>query len=326
MIEFPGLCGRPFVRTVLTSFSVVFILGLAFAQIPVASDGPPATFRSGVSNVKVDVQVTNNGELVRDLTLRDFILFDQDRQRELLFVDRGTEPLSIILLLDVSGSMRMHVEAVAKVALESLKFLQPSDSVAVMVFGNSAKVRLPLTSERSPVEAEIRAGVNDQNVGAETAINNAIVAASEYLTENAPSSRRAILILTDNLGMNIRNRDEQVIDNLLGTNCVLNAIVVGQKYQPDPSKPRPTSNPDETLPNVYYIAQETGGEAVESKDAAKSFPTMIERIRSRYSLQYKTPPGVEGGFHKLRVELTPVAQSRYPDAKLRYRRGYYYKR
>lgn len=301
------------------------LLLAAFAQVPVEKGAPAATFRSGVSNVKVDVQVTQNGELVRDLTLKDFLLFDQERQRELLFVDRGTEPLSIVLLLDVSGSMRMHVEAVAEVALESLKFLQPGDSIGVMVFGESSKVRLPLTTDRPRVQMEIKAGVNDEDVGAETAINNAIVAASDYLASNAPSTRRAILILTDNLGLNIRNPDERVIDKLLAANCVLNAIVVGEKNRPDPAKPRPTSNPNETLPNVYYIAQETGGEAVESKDAAKSFASMIERIRARYSLQYKTPPGVEGTFHKIRVELTPVARSRYPDAKVLYRRGYYYR-
>jgi VWFA-related protein len=290
-----------------------------------ASDAPTATFRSGVSNVKIDVQVTNNADLVRDLTLKDFLLFDQERQRELLFADRGAEPLSLVLLLDVSGSMRAHVESVAGVALESLRFLQVDDTVAVMVFGKRTKLRLPLTRDRSRVEMEIKEAVNDQDVGAETAINDAIVTASEYLVKEAPESRRAILILTDNLGMNIRNPDEKVVNRLLADNCVLNAIVVGNKHLPDRSNPRPTSDPEATLPNVYYIAQETGGEAVQAEDASAAFPSMVERIRSRYSLQYKTPPGIEGAFRKIRIELTPAARIRYPDAKLRYRRGYYFR-
>src|SRR5260370_14107343 len=123
-----------------------------------------ATFRSGVSNVKIDVQVTNNADLVKDLTLKDFVLFDQERQRELLFVDRGAEPLSLALLLDVSGSMRTHVEAAATVAVESLQVLPKDDTVAVMVFGNRTKLRLPLTAERSRVETEIKEDVNDQEV------------------------------------------------------------------------------------------------------------------------------------------------------------------
>jgi hypothetical protein len=138
-------------------------------------------------------------------------------------------------------------------------------------------------------------------------------------------SRRAILILTDNLGVNIRNPDDKVLARLLGDSCVLNAIVVGGKSRPDPTKPRPTPNPEETLPNVYYIAQESGGEAVQAEDARVAFPSMVERIRLRYSLQYRTPPGVEGTFRRIRIELTPAARIRYPDAKLRYRRGYYFK-
>ena len=157
-------------------------------------------------------------------------------------------------------------------------------------------------------------------------INDAIVAAADYLDKKAPAGRRAILILTDNLGMNIRNPDENVIERLLANNCVLNAIVVGAQFRPDPTKPRPTSKPDETLPNVYYIAQETGGEAVQVEDASKAFPSMVERIRLRYSLQYKTPPGVAGTFRKIRIELTPSAQLRYSGAKLLYRRGYYFAR
>jgi hypothetical protein len=124
--------------------------------------------------------------------------------------------------------------------------------------------------------------------------------------------------------MNIHNPDEKVVERLLAANCVLNAIIVGDKSPPDPTKPRLTSKSGETLPNVYYIAQETGGEAVQAQDASSAFPSMVERIRSRYSLQYKTPPGIAGTFRRVRVELTPTARLRYPDAKLLFRRGYYF--
>ena len=66
-------------------------------------------------------------------------------------------------------------------SLESLQLLRKDDTVAVMVFGKRTKVRLPLTADRSRVETEIKESVNDREVGAETAINDAIVTASEYL-------------------------------------------------------------------------------------------------------------------------------------------------
>ena len=164
---------------------------LAAAQTN-TNEGAIATFRSAISNVKIDVQVTNNSQLVRDLTLTDFVLFDEKRQRDLLFVDRGAEPLSLALLLDVSGSMRTHVEAVASVAMESLRFLRAGDTVAVIVFGKRTKTRLQPTADHTRVESEITAGLNDQDVGTETAINDAIANASEMLVAGTKQQHQLI--------------------------------------------------------------------------------------------------------------------------------------
>jgi hypothetical protein len=50
---------------------------------------------------------------------------------------------------------------------------------------------------------------------------------------------------------------------------------------------------------------------------------MIERIRSRYFIQYPAPPAEAGVFRKIRVELSPAAQRRHPDATIHARAGYY---
>ena len=49
----------------------------------------------------------------------------------------------------------------------------------------------------------------------------------------------------------------------------------------------------------------------------------IERIRSRYFIQYPAPPAEAGAFRKIRVELAPAAQRRHPDATILARAGYY---
>jgi hypothetical protein len=50
---------------------------------------------------------------------------------------------------------------------------------------------------------------------------------------------------------------------------------------------------------------------------------MIERIRTRYSLQYHAPEGAASGFRKISVELTPGAKLRHPKAEVRARKGYF---
>ena len=74
---------------------------------------------------------------------------------------------------------------------------------------------------------------------------------------------------------------------------------------------------------MFYIAEQTGGEAVKALHAGVEFPRMIERIRMRYGLQYRMPDTARPGlFRTLRVELTPDAVLRFPNAELRYRHGY----
>jgi hypothetical protein len=62
---------------------------------------------------------------------------------------------------------------------------------------------------------------------------------------------------------------------------------------------------------------------MESRKASESFPLMIERIRSRYRLQYAAPPAAPGEFRGIRVQLAPSARSRHAGAVIQARAGYY---
>ena len=275
--------------------------------------------------MRVDVQVLSEGSIVTDLTEKDFLVFDRNVPQQILTVDRGSEPLSLLLLLDISGSMTDYIQQVASVAQQSLTHLRKGDRVGVMIFARSTRVRLPFTDDFSAVEREIRDAVRDETVGSATEINRSIIAAVKYLDESAELGRKAILILTDNKGLNYQAPDEEAIRELFGVDAVLNALVVGRTERPPPIRPGTYVNPDFSHPDVFRIADETGGEAVPVKQAGREFPRMIERIRNRYGIQYRTPVPTQKGFREIRVELSPDAKLRYPKALLRYRKGYYVK-
>jgi VWFA-related protein len=306
-------------------FFILFLVSLLApaAKAQAAAEDTP-TFRSGVSSVPIDVQVTQDNELVTGLVMNDFIITEQGVEQPITYFGRESEPVSLVLLLDVSGSMRKYIEQVAAVARQSLRYLRPQDRVSVMVFGRASKVRLDFSDSPSTVADELKEAVWDETLGAGTNINDALVAASNHMEENAPATgRRAILILTDNEGLNEKNPDAAVISALQQSNTVLNAIVVGKGHRP--TKPAQTHiyrNPDFTPADVFAIAEETGGEAVKAAEAGKAFSRMIERIRTRYSLHYNKPESGGSGFRKVEVRLTAEAQARYPRAMLRHRRGY----
>lgn len=274
-----------------------------------------------MANVRVDVQALNGNEPIRDLAKEDFLVFDNNAPQELLYADRGSEPLSLLLLFDVSGSMREYVEQVADVARRALKTLRARDRIAVMIFARASRVRLDFTTDHEAVEREIREAVNDESVGSATQINVALMDAAKYMEGSAETGRRAIVIVTDNKGLNEKAPDDPVIQALFEADTVLNALVVGRAERPAPVRPGSYTNPDFTPPDVFRIADETGGEAIPVKKAGGEFSRMVERIRNRYGLQYRVPEGARG-HREVRVELSPAAKLRYQDAVLRYRKAY----
>jgi len=301
---------------------VLLALAQAGARQPPAEEQP--VFRAGVSLVRVDAQVMGrNGQAIAGLKAEDFRIYDENQPQAITYFGREAEPLDLLLLLDVSGSMRRWLEQMAATARAALGQLHGEDRVAVMLFSRNTAVREELTSDFSAVQAEIRQAVRDQSLGSGTVINGSIIEAARFLAKQPVRGRRAILILTDNQSLNYQVSDEEVIQALWRADSVLNAIVAGKMTRPEPPPPGRELNPDFTPSDVWKLVDETGGEAIQAGRVRESFPQMIERIRGRYHMQYAAPAAPPGQLRRIRVELSSEARKRHPDAAVRARSGYY---
>lgn len=308
-----------FMRTLL------IVLGVAWGLHGQETAPGEATFRTGVADVRVDAQVVDGKNVVTGLTQADFTITDEGKPQNTVYFGRDSEPLSLVLLLDISGSMQRWIERISNVAREALGYLRPGDRVAILVFGKRMEVHQEFSDNLGESARQIASAIQNHDVGAGTAINLSIAAAADYMGKRArPEGRRAILILTDNLSLSYQFADQQVIRSLYRSDAVLNAIVVGRGIRPGPPKPGQYYNPDFTPADVFKLAEETGGEAVTADRPDVSFREMIERIRTRYSLAYHAPPDtVAGAFRHIGVSLSPDARRRYPLAEVRARHGYY---
>lgn len=303
----------------LTGASLIFMLLPAYAQ-----EAEAPLFRAGVTLVRVDAQVVqNNGRAIATLSKDDFAVLDEGVAQTISYFGRENEPLDVLLLLDVSGSMRRSLEEMAASASAALGQLHAGDRVAVMLFARRTMVEEDFTSDFRAVQEHIRDAVHEKSLGAGTLINGSIISAAGYFSRQAVKGRRAVLIMTDNEGLNYQTSDEDVLKSLYAADAVLNAIVVRGGRRPGLRRPGQYLNPDFTPSDVFKIAEHSGGEAVQGGRVLEQFPQIIERIRSRYSLQYAAPPGEAGSFRRIRVELTADARRRYPDARIRARGGYF---
>ena len=282
-------------------------------------------FKAGVTLVKVDIEVTGrDGRNITDLTQKDFRIFDENELREAAHFGREFEPLDLLLLLDVSGSMRRSLEEVAASTRAALGYLHSGDRVGLMLFSRNAELVQPFTEDFRNTQHKILDSIYKQDLGNGTLINESLIAAAAVLKQQPAKGRRAILIVTDNEGVNYQVSNAEVVRAMDNTDTVLSAIVTLKGPKRPAVRRSGYSNPASAPPDVYQFAAQTGGAAVESvSKTGELFEKVIERIRSRYFIQYPAPPADAGSFRHIRVELTPEARQAHPGAAIRAREGYY---
>jgi VWFA-related protein len=310
---------------------LLLMLLLASAGLAQQPEQTP-TFRTGTAWVRIDAEVEERGHPLADLRQEDFVIYDEGQPQKILYFGRESEPLDVVLLLDVSGSMRRHIEQMATSARNALRELHDGDRVAVIEFSRHSRIGEELTTDRQKVIDQLHQAVREQDLGGGTRTNAAIVSAAAYIGRDAAAAeaksgprpgRRAILVVTDNSSMDYQMPDEKAIAALFAADTVLNAIVVGEGKPVKPPRPGEYVNPDFSPSDVVHIAAETGGEAVRAERAGASFRDMLESMRTRYSIQYAAPEtAVPGTLRHLRVELAPAARARHPRASVRARGAY----
>ncbi len=291
--------------------------------MPLSGQEQAPVFRASTTLVRVDVQAGEKQRVLGDLTKDDFVIYDEGQPRDILHFGRESEPLDVLLLLDVSGSMRRYLEQMAASARQALAQLRDGDRVGVMLFSRRTQVREELTDNRASVIEGLKQAVRTDSLGSGTRINPAILDAAEYMGRQTRPGRRAILMVTDNMSLNYQSPDGKAIEAVLAADTVLNAIVVGRGERPKAPPAGVYVNPDFTPSDVFHIAEETGGEAMRADHAGASFRGMMENIRTRYAIQYSAPePAAAGSFRRIRVELSADARRRHPNAWVRARKGY----
>jgi VWFA-related protein len=293
----------------------------ALAQTPV--------FRTGVSLVHLDTEVlSHDGHTVANLSKDDFRIFDEGKEQPVTGFLGEEQPLDLILLFDVSGSMQAVARQVASAARESFAELQPGDRVSVMTFNSRTTVVEPFNEDLDAVERAIQNKVLSLRFGGGTLIQKAVdEAALAFRREPRSERRRAVLIVTDDIGLRTQHEME-VVKDFWESDALLAGLVVRSRIFDINQKIGAVIAPQMIIlrkgieAGFQGIADKTGGEAIHTGAAGPAFHDLMHRIRSRYSLYYALPQGEPGQRRSVKVSLAAAALAKYPQARVRTRHGY----
>ncbi|HTM51418.1 MAG TPA: VWA domain-containing protein [Bryobacteraceae bacterium] len=339
----------------MTSRFCFLATALASAGLLAAED-PDVVFRSDVSLVRVDAQVVDrDNRAITGLRATDFVLREEGRAQPIRNFASENMPVDVLLLLDVSGSMRPHVQRIADAAHQALRALGPEDRVGIMVFDRHSRLRLPFRKSRSDVEREFELLLDQETFRGGTDITRGLYDAAGYVSREARrDARRAIVILTDD--QTEFNRDEEGVERaLIRADAVLCALLApdesyrmgapGGRYPRSGGSwpgsgggpwggggvilgPRGGGGPaigrgsQTRSAGTAGIARQSGGDSMRVEDSY-SLENTLARIRQRYAVYFSLPPGVKRGQQRtIEVSLADAARRRYPFAEVRYRRLY----
>ena len=286
-----------------TRLRVALALPFCLSVAMVAAQQP--TFKSGTQVVSVFTTVTDaQKRLVPDLVQDDFEVLDNEKPQPLVFFENKIQPISVVVMLDTSGSMTLTLNLLKQAAEEFVARLLPADSARIGAFNDKIQFNSRFMNDRDQLATDIR----NMDYGNGTRLWDALGASLDELKDI--DGRKVILVFTDGDDTESHNSSlGKVIERARADEVMIYAIGLESHYL------NITTKPDKGLRKV---ADETGGgyfELTKTSELSSTFTRVAQELHSQYVLAF-TPAMLDGKIHKLSVRV------KKPGMNARARRSY----
>jgi len=283
------------------------------------------TLRSETDLLSVAVRVTDRNENeILGLTAKQFSLYEDGKPQKIAFFDAESEPVSLGILLDVSGSMGASGKLTqAKDALfRVLRTVRPTDEVLLMRFDVKVQEVVDFTSDSNRILSAIYQTTDTENG---TSLYDAIARGLCYM-RHAHHRRQGLLVITDGTDENSHRSLEDLVPNVQASEAQV--FIIGALSKEEYDLYRETRGQkiplvtrqevDNPITAFNELANESGAEAFfpgSPQQLQEAVESVAHQLRTQYTLAYY-PKLKGGGFRRIQVK---VAQ---PGARLRARRGF----
>jgi Ca-activated chloride channel family protein len=279
-------------RTLLTSTAA---LGIAVA-LTMPTTGQ---IRVGTQTVPLYVTVIDGAKrLVPDLVRDDFEVYDNGKLQTLTNFDNQATPITVVVMLDTSGSMTLSIDMVKLAAEEFLLRLLPMDRAKVGAFNDKLEVKpgpgLPFSNNRD----QLIRYLGDLDFGYPTRLYDAVDYSITQL--ESVEGRKVVLVFTDGEDtsskvdagdVNVRARAQEVM---------IYSVGLENDYFNGSQRVRTTVDR-----GLRRLSDETGGGFFNLKkkdELGPTFTRIAQELHSQYVLGF-SPETADGKVHKLEVKV-----------------------
>ena len=292
---------------------------LAVCGLTLVAAAQQPVFRGGADTVRVFVTVTDgDSRLVTTLAQTDFEVRDEGKAQPITLFDNSPQPIRLIVMLDVSGSMEGNLPLLRNASEQLFARLRPDDVVRVGTFGRDVEISPIFTRDINLLRAALPKMIApDAPTPLWRGLDEALDA---FDTEASGEARPVILVLSDGKDSGIFDfslkaqpvSQAEIIDRARNESVMIYAVGMRsrstQRMPPGAGRAALGAMLTADLPDpgLARVAQESGGGYVEiraGQDLAAAFARVADGLHSQYLLGF-APPKRDGKRHDLDVRLT----------------------
>jgi len=292
--------------------TAVFSTAVILAFFTLARPAGQQTFKIGAHTVAVHATVTSkDGRLVPNLVMDDFEIKDDGKIQPISVFSNEVQPVSVVVMLDRSGSMRGNVGLVEAAARAFVSKLEGEDKARIGVFADRIEIHpAEFTNDRDDL---LRILNSDMPVTGPTPLWNALDQAITAL--RGQEGRRVVLVFSDGgdspANFSFKNRSiMDVMRRAQQENVMVYAIGLSTTVLRGRSGggigamtgSMTSIRPD---PGLSMVAEDTGGgyfELSRAENLATTFTEVVEELHHQYAMGFE-PARLDDKMHKLEVKV-----------------------
>ncbi|HET9532035.1 MAG TPA: VWA domain-containing protein [Blastocatellia bacterium] len=254
--------------------------------------------------VLLDVTVVDGeNKPAMDLKQDQFQVLEDKVPQKIEFFSREQVPVSIVLTIDTSGSMKPKLDTVIKASVNLVKESRPDDEVAIIEFKDQPELLEEFTTDINDAIDTLQGLIASR----QTAMLDALYLGADYATKEGKNRRKAIIIVSDGLDKNSYYKFNEVVSHLRETDVQVYLVGFTNDLSKDGSWVFGKSERDKAENLLNKLASETGGRAFFPKELSEvhSIAQQISTdLRTQYVIgYYPTNANRDGTFRSVKVSV-----------------------
>ena len=278
-----------------TPTTLAAISAAAFFVLPLTAQ----RLKVSTQTVPVFVTVTDSDRrLVTDLEQADFEIYDNGKLQPITTFGNEPTPITVVLMLDTSGSMTLNLDLVKEAAEQFVIRLMPDDRAKVGAFNDKIQIKPenePFTGDRDRLISILK---NELDFGYPTRLFDAVDQSIAAL--RGIEGRRVVITFTDGADTASRVGRGDVLERARIEDVMIYGVGLESDYFNGAQRVR--TRPDRGLKT---LSEETGGGFFDLKkkdELGPTFTRIAQELHSQYVIGF-SPPVQDGKVHKLEVKV-----------------------